>query len=107
MKKKSVGDGDIKCPDCAKACKPASIDVGGEPIAGWRCACGYELIHPKDIEKAYLFMQARKRERVVISKRGNSYMITIPKAIADVIGIESGRVAEVFLKDARTITIVV
>jgi hypothetical protein len=107
MKKRSLGDGSVRCPDCAKECKPASIDVGGEPVAGWRCDCGYELIHPADIEKAYLFLQARKRERVVISKRGNSYMVTIPKAIADAMGIESGREAEVFLKDRRTISIVV
>ena len=107
MKGDKLEDGSIRCPDCDKDCEPAEIEVAGTKIAGWRCDCGYELIHPKDIEKAYLFMQARRHEKVKISKRGNSYMVTIPKAIADVIGIEKTMVAEVFMKDERTITIIV
>ena len=107
MSAKPLEDGDIVCPECAKACKPALIDVAGENIGGWRCSCGYEMIRPKDFEKAYLFLQARKRERVKISKRGNSYMVTIPKAIADVIGIDKDKTAEIFLKDPHTISIIV
>jgi hypothetical protein len=107
MKKKRVEEGAIKCPDCGKKCKPTMIDVAGAEVEGWRCSCGYELISPKEIEKAYLFMQAQKREKVKISKRGNSYMITIPKAIADAINIDNVNVAEVFLKDKNTISIIV
>ena len=99
MTRKRVEDGAVKCPDCGKKCKPTTIDVAGAEVGGWRCGCGYELISPKEIEKAYLFMQAQKREKVKISKRGNSYMITIPKAIADAINIDTVNVAEVFLKD--------
>ncbi|MDO9537651.1 MAG: hypothetical protein Q7J68_04985 [Thermoplasmata archaeon] len=40
-----------------------------------------------------------------ISKRGNSYMITIPKANADAIGIENMDMAEVNLKDRKTIMV--
>ena len=105
MKKKRVEEGAIKCPDCSKKCKPTTIDVAGAEVEGWRCSCGYELISPKEIEKAYLFMQAKKHEKVKISKRGNSYMITIPKAIADAINIEGIKVAEVYLKDKSTISI--
>lgn len=107
MKKKRVDKGDIKCPDCGKKCKPTNVEVAGAEVKGWRCECGYELISPEEIEKAYLFMQAKKRERVKISKRGNSYMITIPKAIADAIDIDNVNVAEVFLKDKNTISIII
>jgi antitoxin component of MazEF toxin-antitoxin module len=50
-------------------------------------------------------MQAKKHERVRISKRGNSYMITIPKAIAEAIQIEKIKIAEIFLKDEHTISV--
>lgn len=102
---KSIEEGDVKCPDCGKKCTPTLIDVAGAEVEGWRCECGYELISPKEIEKAYLFMQAKKHEKVKISKRGNSYMITIPKAIAKAINIEKVKAAEIFLKDKNTISI--
>ena len=82
-----------------------TINVSGAEIAGWRCSCGYEMLNPAELEKAYLFLQAQKRERVKISKRGNSYMITIPKAIADAIDIENLDMAEVYLKDRKTIMV--
>jgi hypothetical protein len=106
-KKKQVEEGDVRCPECGKRCRATKIEVEGIGVSGWRCGCGYELINPKEIEKAYLFMQAKKREKVKISKRGNSYMITIPKAIADAIDIDNVNVAEVFLKDKNTISIII
>lgn len=105
MKKKRVDEGGIKCPECKKKCKPTKIGVAGANVKGWRCSCGYELISPEEIERAYLLMQARKHERVKISKRGNSYMITIPKAIAEAIQIEKIKIAEIFLKDEHTISV--
>ncbi|UCE37557.1 MAG: hypothetical protein JSW00_19235 [Thermoplasmata archaeon] len=105
MKKKSVIEGAIKCPECGKKCKPITISVSGAKVKGWRCSCGYELISPEEIEKVYLLMQAKKHEKVKISKRGNSYMITIPKAIAEAIQIEKIKIAEVFLKDEHTISV--
>ena len=107
MKKKRVEEGAVKCPECGKRCRPTTIDVSDVEVEGWRCGCGYELISPKEIEKAYLFMQAKKHEKVKIAKRGNSYMITIPKAIADAINIDNVSVAEIFLKDKNTISIIV
>ena len=107
MNRKKFESGDIKCPDCGKKCQSTNIDVAGALVKGWRCKCGYELISPYEIEKAYLLMQAKKHERVKISKRGNSYMITIPKAIADAINIEKVKAAEVFLKDEHTISVIV
>jgi hypothetical protein len=105
MKKKSVNEGAIKCPECGKKCKPTTISVSGAKVKGWRCNCGYELISPEELEKAYLLMQAKKHEKVKISKRGNSYMITIPKAIAEAIQIEKIKIAEIFLKDEHTISV--
>ncbi len=105
MKNKRVDEGDVKCPECGKKCKPTTIGVAKAKIKGWRCSCGYELISPEEIEKAYLLMKARQHEKVKISKRGNSYMITIPKAIADALQIEKIKAAEVFLKDEHTISV--
>jgi hypothetical protein len=105
MKKRRLEDGALICPECGGDAIPMNISVAGADISGWRCRCGYEMLNPKEFEKAYLFLQAQKHERVKISKRGNSYMITIPKAIADAIGIEDLDMAEVFLKDAKTIVV--
>ena len=63
------------------------------------------MLSPSELEKAYNFLQAQKRERVKISKRGNSYMITIPKAITDAIGIENLDMVEIYLKDMKTIMV--
>jgi hypothetical protein len=105
MKKKKVNEAAIKCPECGKRCKPTKIGVAGTNVKGWRCSCGYELISPEEIERAYLLMQAKKHEKVKISKRGNSYMITIPKAIAEAIQIEKIKIAEIFLTDEHTISV--
>ena len=105
MKNKKLETGDIKCPECGKRCKPTTIEVADAKLKGWRCKCGYEIISPNEIEKAYLMMQAKKHERVKISKRGNSYMITIPKSIADAINIQKIKSAEIFLEDEKTISI--
>lgn len=105
MKKKRIEDSALKCPECGGKAKPMNISVAGADIGGWRCSCGYEILSPREFEKAYLFLQAQKHEKVKISKRGNSYMITIPKAIADAIGAEDLDVAEVYLKDGKTIVV--
>lgn len=106
MKKKRIEKGDIKCPECNKKCVPTSLEVADTKVKGWRCkSCGYELISPEEVEKAYLLLQAKKHEKVKISKRGNSYMITIPKAIADAIHIEKKAFAEIFLEDENTIAV--
>ncbi len=101
----TIMDGTLKCPECGDDAKPMKINVGGDEINGWRCSCGYEMLNPAELEKAYLFLQAQKHEKVKISKRGNSYMITIPKAIAVAIDIENLDMAEVYLKDRNTIMV--
>lgn len=105
MIKRKIEDGPLKCPECGRDAKPMMVNVSGLGVRGWRCRCGYEMLHPEELEKAYLFLQAQKHERVKISKRGNSYMITIPKAIADAIGIENLDMAEVYLRDRKTIMV--
>ena len=74
-------------------------------MRGGRCKCGYEIIDPKEVERAYLLMKAKRHETVKISKRGNSYMITIPKAIADALNIASIKEAEIYLEDKNTISV--
>jgi len=102
---KIITDGPLKCPECGGDAEPMMINVSGLGVTGWRCKCGYEMLSPSELEKAYNFLQAQKHERVKISKRGNSYMITIPKAIADAINIEELDMAEIYLKDRKTIMV--
>ncbi|MDO9537136.1 MAG: AbrB/MazE/SpoVT family DNA-binding domain-containing protein [Thermoplasmata archaeon] len=105
MTKKKLEEKPLVCPECDGDAEPMMINVSGLGVTGWRCKCGYEMLSPGELEKAYLFLQAQKHEKVKISKRGNSYMITIPKAIADAIGIENLDMAEVYLKDRKTIIV--
>ena len=103
---KNLEEGGLKCPQCNNLCERTEIDVEGLKVRGWKCAkCKYELLSPGALEKAYLILQAKKHEKVKISKRGNSYMITIPKAIADALDLANHSVAEVFLEDQDTISV--
>ncbi len=102
---KKLEENPIKCPECGGDANPMMINVSGLGVRGWRCKCGYEMLSPEELEKAYNFLQAQKKEKVKISKRGNSYMITIPKAIAIAIDIEKLDMAEVHLKDKKTIMV--
>ena len=105
MSRKRLEEGSVECPECGGKCKPAAVTMAGSKFRGWRCGCGYELISPGEVEKAYLLMQARKQTEVKIAKRGNSYMITIPRAIAVAIGIDRTMLARVHLEDDNTISI--
>lgn len=98
--------GDLKCSDCGGRCRPARIRAGGIEVQGWRCPkCGFELIGPDDVERAYFMLRARKAEDVVISKRGNSFMVTIPNAITRALGIKGSTIAEVLLEENGRIAI--
>ena len=105
MKRKKLEEKSLVCPECNGNAEPMMINVSGLGVRGWRCKCGYEMLSPEELEKAYNFLQAQKREKVKISKRGNSYMITIPKAIAIAIDIDKLDKAEVYLKDKKTIMV--
>ncbi len=103
---KNIEKGNVKCVECNGKCKPSKINIDNFEFQGWRCSkCGYEIISPKDIEKAYFLLKARKYEKVKIAKRGHSYMITIPKTIVKALGIGKVATAEIFLKDKRTIIV--
>ena len=103
-KKRSLGD--LECPECGSKCKRTILMVKGISVKGWQCTdCQYELIDPEEIEIAYHFLQAMKKEEVTISKRGNSFMVTIPKTIVDAIDIKDHSLARIYLKDEKTIEI--
>jgi DNA-directed RNA polymerase subunit M/transcription elongation factor TFIIS len=98
--------GDLKCADCGGMCKPARIRAGRTEVRGWKCQkCGYEIISPEDVERAYFMLKARRAEEVVISKRGNSFMVTIPIAITRALGINGSTLAEVLLEENGSIAL--
>ena len=98
--------GSLKCPDCGSKCGRTTLKVEDITVNGWQCeSCGYELIDPAEIEQAYFILRARKKEAVKISKRGNSFMVTIPKRIVEVMGIKNHSDARICMKDKRTIEI--
>jgi hypothetical protein len=101
-----ITKGPLKCAECSGWCQPSKVDVAGVDVKGWRCdKCGYEIIAPEDVTKAYNLLQAKKSAKVKISKRGNSYMITIPKAIVEALGLDKVKEAEVCLEDEHTISV--
>jgi predicted RNA-binding Zn-ribbon protein involved in translation (DUF1610 family) len=91
--------GDLKCTECGDLCKPARIRAGRAELRGWRCQkCGFEAISPRDVERAYHLLKAQEPSKVRISKRGNSFMVTIPVAIARSLGIDKSTPAEILLE---------
>jgi len=102
----TMAKGDLKCSDCGGLCRPARIRAGRTDVRGWRCQkCGFEIISPADVERAYFMLKARQAENVVISKRGNSFMVTIPHAITRALGITGSTLAEVLLEENGRIAI--
>jgi len=98
--------GDLKCTECGDLCEPARIRAGKAEVRGWRCQkCGFEAISPREVERAYFLLKARQPEEVRISKRGNSFMVTIPTAIAKGLGISGSTLAEILLEEDGRIAI--
>lgn len=96
----------LKCIQCTAWCRPQKLNLEGYEVQGWKCpACGYEILSPRDFEKAYLFLKAKKEKEIKISKRGNSFMITIPKQIISTLELTKKATARVYLQDARTIIV--
>ena len=100
--------GGLKCTECGDLCKPARIRAGRTEVHGWRCQkCGFEAISPRDVERAYFMLKATHAEEVRISKRGNSYMVTIPAAVVRALGITKSTLAEVLLEEDGKIAITI
>jgi uncharacterized OB-fold protein len=98
--------GPLRCTECGDLCQPARIRAGNAELRGWRCQkCGYEVISPRDVERAYNLLRAQEPAKVRISKRGNSFMVTIPAAIARSLGIEKSTLAEILLESDGRIAI--
>jgi hypothetical protein len=103
---REMAKGPLTCPECPGICQPTTIDMEGLPIKGWECdKCGFKIVAPEDVGRAYNYLQAKKHARVKISKRGNSYMITIPKAIVDALELDKVKELEVYLEDEHTIAV--
>ncbi|HLF06922.1 MAG TPA: hypothetical protein VI893_07120 [Thermoplasmata archaeon] len=94
------------CTECGRRSEPAKVFVEGVPLRGWRCRkCGYEAISQRDLEKALALLRAKKQERMRISKRGNSVMVTLPKAVVEALDVRLPTWGEVSLLDPETIVI--
>ena len=94
------------CTECGGPSPPSKVYVEGVPLRGWRCRkCGYETISQRDLETALALLRARKEERMRIAKRGNSVMITLPRAVVKALDLKLPGWGDVSLKDPDTIVI--
>jgi len=102
MKKKEG----MKCV-CGETAMPTKTNIEGFTVRAWRCKkCGEEYIDSGDAEFVLLYKKMQKHPvNAKIGVLGNSYIIRIPKEIAEIMHLKKGKKAQLKLKDPNSITV--
>ncbi len=81
---------DLEC-DCGGVMKPKVFNVEGSRVRGWECGeCG-RIDYSDDIDAVLQLRKLRGQCLEVVARAvGNSEVVTIPKPIAQLMGIRKG-----------------
>ena len=102
MKKKNG----MKCA-CGEIAQPKKTNIEGFSVRAWHCKkCGEEYIDSDDAEFVLLYKKIQKKPiNAKLGVHGNSYIIRIPKEIAEIMHLTKGKTAELKMKDQHSIII--
>ncbi len=86
---------EIPC-ECSSMASKSTVKYKEYEVRGWICRkCKKEYVHPEDsIKISKLEALEKNRIRVKIRTVGQSLVITLPKEIAELYGLEKGEMVE-------------
>ncbi|UCE39303.1 MAG: AbrB/MazE/SpoVT family DNA-binding domain-containing protein [Thermoplasmata archaeon] len=94
---------------CGEIAKESHTNIEGYKVRSWKCKkCGEEYIDSSDAEFVLLASKTRKNPiKARVGVLGESYIIRIPKEIAEIMHIAKGKVAKITLAGPNDILITV
>ena len=97
---------EIPC-ECGDMAGKSAIKYKSYEVRGWICKkCGKEYIHPEDSLKISKLEALKKNGiRVKVRTVGQSLVITLPKELVDIYGLEKGEIVELTPENMRKIEI--
>lgn len=97
---------EIPC-ECGGMARRSTVKYKNYEVRGWICKkCKKEYIHPEDSLKISKLEELRKSKvRVKIRTVGQSLVITLPKEIAKLYGLEKGETVELSPENFKKIEI--
>lgn len=86
-------NGELKCICGKKAKSVDNLEYKGMLFKGWKCECGETLVDPHyaNMYLKYLKLKNQGKATAKIRKVGNSFVLTIPSVIRDLMGFKSGK----------------
>jgi hypothetical protein len=94
---------------CGEIAKESHTNIEGYKVRSWKCKkCGEEYIDSGDAEFVLLASKTRKHPiKARVGVLGESYIIRIPKEIAELMHIAKGKVAKITLAGPNDILVTV
>lgn len=85
--------GELECSCGGTAKRVDDIEYKGFSLDGWRCEkCGEELVDPRQANLYLKYVKLKKegKLKVKIRKIGNSFAISIPVVLRELLGLKEG-----------------
>ncbi len=97
----------IPC-ECGEFAEKGKVKFKEYKVRGWVCKkCGKEYIHPKDSARISALEKLKKGTAVKVGTLGQSFIIRIPKEMAELYKIEKGEKVKLVPEDLKKIEILV
>ena len=100
--------GSLRCTSCGGIARPDSFDFRGFRVGGWVCAkCGEKIINPDDAQRIFAINKLTQKQPLTakIAKVGNSFVLRIPKAFVEALGLKDKNSLEIRVTAPNKITL--
>lgn len=94
---------DLKCI-CGKMAKRVNdLEYKGMLFKGWKCECGETLVDPHYANTYLKYIKLREQGKATakVRKVGNSFVLTIPSVIRDLLDLTDGKEVRFELADNK------
>ena len=98
----------IKCHKCGSKAPADSFEFRGFKVRGWTCGkCGEKILNPDDAQRIFAINKLYSQKQPLtakIAKVGNSFVLRIPKALVDALGLEEKSVMSIKVVDSKNVS---